>query len=153
MDIIIPCGGLGERFLREGYADSKPLIPAMGKPILFWLLDELRVGPDDLIIVAYNTDLERWHMEDRLRKILGSRCLRIVHLPGPTRGAAETVSIALEALTEEERERKTMLFDCDSFYRHAVVSAFRACATNMSVVFRDEGTAPIYFYCELARWE
>ena len=68
----------------------------MGKPILFWLLDELHMRPDDLIVIAYNTDLERWRMEDRLRKMLGSRCLRIVHLPGPTRGAAETVSIALE---------------------------------------------------------
>jgi dTDP-glucose pyrophosphorylase len=151
MNIIIPCGGLGERFLREGYADPKPLIPAMGKPILFWLLDELQTGPDDLIIIAYNTDLEKWRMEDRLRACLGPKqCnLRIVHLPGPTRGAAETVSIALRNLTEEERGRKAILCDCDSFYRYDVVNAFRACTTNMSVVFRDEGTAPIYSYCEL----
>jgi hypothetical protein len=32
MNIIIPCGGLDERFLREGYVAPKPLIPAMGKP-------------------------------------------------------------------------------------------------------------------------
>jgi len=149
MNIIIPCGGLGERFLREGYVAPKPLIPAMGKPILFWLLDELHVGPADLIVIAYSADLEKWRMEDRLRKNLGSTKLKIVHLPGPTRGAAETVSIALEALTGEERLQKTMLLDCDSFYRHDVVSKFRACTTNMSVVFRDEGTSPIYSYCEL----
>jgi capsule biosynthesis phosphatase len=149
MNIIIPCGGLGERFLREGYVAPKPLIPAMGKPILFWLLDELHVGPEDLIVVAYSADLEKWRMEDRLRKNLGSTRLKIVHLPGPTRGAAETVRIALEALTGDERVRKTMLLDCDSFYRHDVVRTFRGCTTNMSVVFRDEGTAPIYSYCEI----
>ena len=58
MNIIIPCGGLGERFLQEGYVSPKPLIPAMGKPILFWLLDELHMRPDDLIVIAYNTDLK-----------------------------------------------------------------------------------------------
>jgi NDP-sugar pyrophosphorylase family protein len=70
MNIIIPCGGLGERFLREGYVDPKPLIPAMGKPILFWLLDELHIRPEDLIIIAYNTDLERWRMEVDYAKFL-----------------------------------------------------------------------------------
>jgi hypothetical protein len=104
-------------------------------------LDELQTGAEDLIITAYNTDLEKWRMEDRLCACLGSRkCkLQIVHVPGPARGAAETVNIALGKLTEEERGCKVLLCDCDSFYRYDVVNAFRVCTTNMSVVYRDEG--------------
>lgn len=154
MNILIPCGGLGERFSRERYREPKPLICAMGKPVIVWLLDELNIGPDDTLVIAYNVDLERWRMEDRLRKALHSRgaCLRIVHLPHATRGAAETVAIALEkGLTPVECQRKTMLFDCDTFYRRDIVSTFRSWPhdVNMSVVFRDEGTSPIYSYCEL----
>lgn len=154
MNILIPCGGLGERFSREGYREPKPLICAMGKPVIVWLLDALNVGPDDTLVIAYNTELERWRMEDRLRKALHTKgtSLRIAHLPHKTRGAAETVALALEqTLTPTERQRKTMLFDCDTFYRRDIVDTFRTWPqdVNMSVVFRDEGTSPIYSYCNL----
>ena len=151
MNIVIPCGGLGERFLREGYGDPKPLIPAMGRPILFWLLEGLSLGPEDTLLVAYNTDLEKWRMEDKLRTCIGSARLHVVHLPGPTRGAAETVALTLASLLPEEIGRKTMLFDCDTFYRVDLMSSFRAwdSRTNMCVVFRDEGSSPIYSYSEL----
>lgn len=155
MNIVVPCGGLGERFTRDGYHDPKPLIPAMGKPVLFWMLDGLVIQPNDAIVVAYSEDLERWRIKDRLRKALGphASCLRVVHLAKPTRGAAETVAIAMEsaALTVAERQRKTVLLDCDTFYHYDVLGAFRdwPCDLNMSVVFRDEGGVAIYSYCDL----
>lgn len=152
MNIVIPCGGLGDRFAKDGYTDPKPLIPAMGRPILSWLLEGLEFSKDDTLVVAYNVDLEKWRMEDRLRACVGGRIpLRVVHLAGPTRGAAETVALALQALTPEERDRKTMLLDCDTFYRADIVGTFRSwdLPINMCVVFRDEGVSPIYSYSEL----
>jgi capsule biosynthesis phosphatase len=125
----------------------------MGKPLILWLMDGLDVGPDDTLVIAYPTDLERWRMEDRLRKALPNVDMRIVHLAEATRGAADTVRRALaRALTHSERSRKTMLFDCDSFYKTKITDTFRAWPRelNMSVVFRDEGTSPIYSYCDLS---
>lgn len=154
MNVLIPCGGIGERFAKEGYQDPKPLVAAMGKPILLWLLEGLVVGPDDVVVLAYHQELEKWRMQDRLRKALGAIAdrLRVVHLTRPTLGAAETVSLALQfGLTPAELSRKTMVVDCDTFYRCNVVDAFRgyAAGLHMSVVFRDEGTSPIYSYCQL----
>lgn len=154
MNILIPCGGIGERFAKEGYDQPKPLVTAMGKPILVWLLENLVTQEDDVIVIAYNRHLEEWRMEDRLRKALEftRSSLRIVHLTKSTRGAAETVVNALQdGLHPDEHNRKTMVLDCDTFYRCNVVDTFRAVdkEENMSVVFRDEGHSPIYSYCAL----
>ena len=39
--ILIPLGGTGQRFKKNGYTTPKALINVMGKPILYWLLDNL----------------------------------------------------------------------------------------------------------------
>lgn len=151
MNIVIPCGGVGERFAQEGYAEPKPLVPAMGLPILFWLLDHLNLGPSDAVIIAYNQDLERWRLKDKIASKYGAGRIRVVHLTKPTKGAAETVALALRKLSPVDLSRKTMVLDCDTFYRHDVVSAFRKSPKNMSVVFRDDAPngPPIYSYCDV----
>ena len=39
MNIIIPLGGKGERFKKEGYISPKPLIKVLDKEIIFYVLD------------------------------------------------------------------------------------------------------------------
>ena len=39
--LLQPLGGIGLRFKELGYMLPKPLIHVMGKPILYWLLDNL----------------------------------------------------------------------------------------------------------------
>ena len=34
--LIMPMGGAGARFYKEGYAQPKPLIEINGKPFLYW---------------------------------------------------------------------------------------------------------------------
>ena len=43
MIIIIPLGGTGERFKQNGYKKPKALINVFGKPILYYLLDNLNL--------------------------------------------------------------------------------------------------------------
>ena len=47
--VLIPLGGVGRRFAREGYTDAKPFIPVMGKPMIVWVLESLRTQKDDTI--------------------------------------------------------------------------------------------------------
>ena len=44
MIIIIPLGGIGKRFSELGYKDPKPLIKVLGKEIIFWVLDNLKIN-------------------------------------------------------------------------------------------------------------
>ena len=49
MIIIIPLGGTGQRFKMNGYKEPKALIKVFGKPILYYLLDNLNVGSNDIV--------------------------------------------------------------------------------------------------------
>ncbi len=43
MIIIIPLGGVGDRFKKYGYKNPKALIKIFGKPMLYYLLDSLNL--------------------------------------------------------------------------------------------------------------
>ena len=77
----------------------------------------------------------------------------LVELPGPTRGAAETVRIGLEGLTASQRSRPTMLVDGDAFYTVDIVSMYRAISATSggSFCFRDTQPKPIYSYVTCVR--
>ena len=47
LTVMIPLGGLGSRFQKEGYTRPKPFVPVMGKPMILWVLDSLKVRPED----------------------------------------------------------------------------------------------------------
>jgi NDP-sugar pyrophosphorylase family protein len=66
MNIVIPMGGIGERFARVGYRCAclgaaccpvltpffsfpKPLVNLVGRPMIFWLLDNLDLTPEDRV--------------------------------------------------------------------------------------------------------
>ena len=46
MNVIVPLGGLGQRFQNEGYARSKPFVRVLGKEMILWVLDHLRLAGD-----------------------------------------------------------------------------------------------------------
>lgn len=147
--VIFPMAGLGERFEKEGYGKPKPLVHVLGKPIIFWLLENLKLLPQDHVYFIYRHELERWHIEDELRAHLQGRChVHVHHLPRPTRGAAETVALGLEACPIPPTS-PLLLLDCDTFYipeRADVISLFRDNPKNMTFVFEDQGTRAIYSY-------
>ena len=56
MIIIIPLGGVGQRFHDYGYIDPKPLIKVHGKELILRLIDSLKVNKDDRIYIIYNNE-------------------------------------------------------------------------------------------------
>ena len=58
MFIIIPLGGTGERFKKEGYNIPKALIKIFNKPILYYLLDNLQLKNIDFIYIPYNKEYQ-----------------------------------------------------------------------------------------------
>lgn len=87
------------RFAAEGYRLPKPLINIVGRPMLFWLLDNLKFGPEDTLWIGIQQELEReYAMETRLQKEYPGLNLRVVLIDFQTRGAAETLFIMLQVL-------------------------------------------------------
>ena len=69
MIILIPLGGKGKRFKDVGYSLPKPLINVMGKPIIYWLLDNLKITKDiNYIIIPYSSEIKKYRFEERLKK-------------------------------------------------------------------------------------
>ena len=54
MLIYVPMGGTGDRYLRYGYTEPKPLIPVDGKPMIERVLDCLPSDADqhDVLVVG-----------------------------------------------------------------------------------------------------
>jgi len=148
MNVIVPLGGLGSRFQKEGYTRPKPFVRVLGKEMILWVLDNLNLGPDDSLVIVYNpaflsmdvfmTDIVKAHYPNVV----------LVELAGPTRGAAETVLLGLEGLEKSLLDRPCMLCDGDCFYTADIVSMYRAVSSshNATFTFHDTQPKPIYSY-------
>ena len=69
MIIIIPIGGVGQRFKENGYKKPKALINIYGKPIISYLIDNnLQTDTIDYIFIPYNKEYKDYRFEDLLIK-------------------------------------------------------------------------------------
>ena len=90
--IIIPLGGIGARFTREGHTSRpKPFVRVLGKEILIWIIESLCMRDQDALVIVYNPAFANIKvcMENLLLARSVNR-IHIVELPGETRGAADT---------------------------------------------------------------
>lgn len=144
MNIIIPLGGLGERFKKEGYNEPKPLIKMLGKEMILYVIDTLKLTATDTIHIIYNPDLDKYGFCD----ILMRTKLRInfIKLQKQTEGAVETILIGLNTFNEMDLNKKCMLLDCDTFYVKDITSIYRYQNENAVFAFVDNQDKPIFSY-------
>ena len=77
MIIVIPLGGVGKRFSDLGYDDPKPLIKVLGKEIIFWVLDNLKISANDKVYIVYNKELDNFDFVDHFGKYPHLNFLRL----------------------------------------------------------------------------
>ncbi len=123
MNIIIPLGGVGQRFQSEGYMRPKPLINILGKPMILYVLDCLKIQSDDQIYIIYNGDLDRHNFCEIIHNYNNN--IKLIKQTHRTNGAAETILIGLSLLNDNELKRKTITVDCDTFYNINIIDIFR----------------------------
>lgn len=84
MKIVVPLGGVGRRFQECGHQRPKPLIRALGKELIFWVLDSLKTMPGDEVYLPYNEQLDRHGFQ----RAINIRHPNVKTMPVPTtRGA------------------------------------------------------------------
>ena len=88
MIILIPIGGIGQRFKENGYNKPKSLINVNGKPIISYLLDNLTIDNIDYIFIPYNKEYTKYKFEDFLTKQYPKIRFKFHCLENNTRGAA-----------------------------------------------------------------
>jgi len=143
MNILIPLGGIGKRFGDFGYNKPKPLIKVLGKEIIFWLLDSLKLETTDKVFIAYNEILDYYNFSD----IVNSKFPFIDLLPIPsTRGASETILLSIENFGIEG---DLTILDGDTWYNEDILDKVRNCGCNAVAYFTSTDPNPIYSYIQI----
>lgn len=160
MNIIIPLGGKGERFAKEGYTKPKALIPVCNKTMIECVIDNLNLAieNDDKIYIIYNKDLDANDSEFSkciLDKYYQTTNISLIKLERDTLGAAETLYIGLDNILEgglrASTRRKCVILDCDTFYTEDILTTFRNETHSNAVFYTEKKDEPaIYSYIKFA---
>lgn len=156
MNIIIPMGGIGSRFTKHGYRLPKPLINIAGRPMLTWIISNLRFEPEDTLFLALRPSIDlRFDLSQSLRQQFPEVDIVTVPVEFDTRGAAETLFIVTQHMTDVQLARRTISLDCDTIYFSDILSRVRALpiSSGCSLYFHDPGSQPIYSYISFERGE
>ncbi len=145
MILLIPLGGTGERFKKNGYKAPKALIKLFGKPILYYLLDHLNLSKVDTVCIPYNKEYLAYDFENTLTHHYPSIPFHFIQLEYNTGGAAETLNIALKTL--KGPDRPVLCLDGDQFYTTDVVQLWNG--QNRIITFHDTQDAAIYSYVQI----
>ena len=143
MNIIIPLGGIGERFSNNGYTKPKPLIKVLGKEIIFWVLDSLNISESDTVYIPYNEFLDAYNFTEVVNSIYPN--IKLTSLP-PTNGPSETIKLCINRFNITG---KIVLLDGDTWYEEDIISKVRESKNNLSAYFNSTRPEPLFSYLKL----
>lgn len=96
--VVVPMAGLGQRFAREGYTLTKPLIPVSGKPMVLQATDDLPAAGRHVFVLR--TDMAGFEdVSETLSTYYANTLIKTVDKV--TEGQACTALLGLEALEAE----------------------------------------------------
>ena len=147
MNIIIPLGGKGERFAKEGYSQPKPLIKILNKEMIFYVLDNLQLCQEDKVFIIYFTDLDSFDFT----RIVSKKYSEVTCIPVcfQTAGAVETLYQGLNKIISISDNKKCVVIDCDTFYTHDILSVARNTSNNLVFYTKKYHERPIYSYISM----
>jgi beta-phosphoglucomutase-like phosphatase (HAD superfamily)/dTDP-glucose pyrophosphorylase len=147
MNIIIPLGGKGERFYKNGYTQPKPLILVLNKSIIEYVLDNLSISNNDKVFIIYNLKLDNYDFKNFINsKYPFINMIKIKD----TNGAVETLYLGIEYILNNcTYYNKSLILDCDTFYKEDIISIFKESPDNMVFYTINYDQLPIYSYIEL----
>jgi dTDP-glucose pyrophosphorylase/ketosteroid isomerase-like protein len=102
IQIVVPMAGRGSRFANAGFTVPKPLIPVGGKPMIQWVIDNVRPTQSHCFtFICLKEHLERYPEVPETLRSLCPGC-NIVTVNEVTEGAACTVLLAKEFIDNED---------------------------------------------------
>jgi capsule biosynthesis phosphatase len=151
MIVMIPLGGIGDRFKKYGYNEPKPLINVIGKPIISWLFDNLILKDIKKIIIPYNRELEKYRFEDFLTSKYGHLTQFVFQkLEYDTEGPVETIIEGLRFLEKNnEVDCPILSLDCDNFYYENIINLWNG--NNSVILFEDQNDTTCYSYVKIEK--
>ncbi len=111
--LIMPMGGAGSRFYKDGYECPKPLIKLHGRPFFYWSARSVCSGIEvqDLTFVVLEEHVTRFRIEEEIYAYFPDARIRTIErvLPGP-------VYTAREAVSDMKDGAAVIVNDCDHMF-------------------------------------
>ncbi len=110
LQILMPMGGLGQRFRDAGIDTPKPLIPVLGTPMFMRALssfDKYEGDKHHIFVVRKDTD-EEYALSQQIKQILPDAKIKVIDYN--TQGAVETCLAAEEYI---DPDSPLVIMDCD----------------------------------------
>ena len=112
--LIMPMGGAGARFYKEGYAERKPLIEINGKPFLYWATMSIVKFVDvaDLTFIVLQEHIDDFEIDKVIGKYFPEARIEVLPeiLPGP-------VFTSLKGIATIEDNAPVVINDCDHMFK------------------------------------
>lgn len=148
MNIVVPMAGRGSRFANAGFIDPKPLIRVGGKPMIQWVIENVRPSrPHRFTFIILREHLENYPAVPATLRALCPDC-RIVTVDAVTEGAACTVLLAKAHIDNDE---PLMIANADQVVDLAIddylAEMERRQADGLIMTF--EADHPKWSYCRL----
>lgn len=120
LHLVMPMGGRGSRFFRNGYNIPKPLIEIKGKPFFYWSTQSILhfIQPKDLTFVVLNEHNQDFHLDKEILRYYPEA--RIIAIPEVLDGAVLTCLEGIKSVVDTDPilfNDCDHLFVCDGFYR------------------------------------
>ena len=110
MHLIMPMGGAGSRFYKDGYRMPKPLIEIEGKPFFYWATNSVAhfMNVDDITFVVLKEHVDKFDIDKAILKYFP--LAKLIIIPKVLEGAVLTCMEGVKNINDDD----SLLFnDCD----------------------------------------
>lgn len=116
LHLIMPMGGAGSRFFKNGFITPKPLIEINGKPFLYWATRSLEKYIDiaDLTFVVLNQHIKEYQIDTVIKQYFPDSNIISVDFEEVKAGPVMT---CLAGLRDIKDEQPILFNDCDHMFR------------------------------------
>ena len=113
LHLIMPMGGRGYRFFKDGYSMPKPLIELNGKPFFYWSAQSVMKFVDvaDISFVVLQEHIDHFEIDQKIKEYYPQA--RIVVIPEVLPGAVMT---CLEGVKGLDGGAPLLFNDCDHMF-------------------------------------
>jgi NDP-sugar pyrophosphorylase family protein len=135
MNIVIPMAGRGQRFVEQQISRPKPLIDALGQPMLGWALRGLKdFSHSKHIFIALADHQRAFDVRGVLEQLLPNTPWELLLIEQVTEGQLATVLVAQQLINNDE---PLLIAPCDTFVvsklQETITQAGSTCAGIISV--------------------
>jgi len=148
--VIIPIGGIGQRFKDHQFPFPKSLTLVQCKPILFYLIDNIITHQQkpSHIIIPYHNEYQEYLFEQQIKHTYPGINFIFLPLQYNTLGAAHTIYLGLSHIKQLNIPDSPFIsFDSDSFYKQDILKLWDK--KNTIFYTNDSGNIPQYSYIKI----